>query len=131
MSAEEHKPKREKLPRQAMPEQTPLDRIRNFLEVPHGFPPEIAKIEAHRCIECKKPKCTQGCPVDVNIPEFLARIREGDFLEAAREIKRNNSLPAICGRVCPQEEQCESRCVLGIKGESVSIGRLERFVADY
>lgn len=131
MSPEERKPKREKRPRQPMEEQEPLARIQNFLEVPFGYRPEIAQIEAHRCIECKKPKCVDGCPVEVNIPEFLNLVREGSYLQAAQVIKKSNSLPAVCGRVCPQEEQCEKRCVLGIKGESVGIGRLERFVADY
>ena len=114
-----------------MPEQPPEARRRNFEEVPYGYPPEIAQLEASRCILCKKPKCVEGCPVEIDIPAFLKMIRDGDFLGAARKIKEANALPAICGRVCPQEEQCEIRCVVGIKGDPVAIGRLERFAADF
>lgn len=123
--------KREKIPRQHMPEQDPKERIRNFNEVPLGYTPELAMREAKRCIQCKKPGCIQGCPVDVQIPQFIKQIAEGDFLGAARTLKETNSLPAVCGRVCPQEIQCEKYCVLGKKGEPVAIGRLERFAADY
>jgi len=105
-------------------------RIHNFDEVELGFSAEQAITEAKRCIQCKKPKCVEGCPVKVKIPEFIKLIAEGKFDAAAKKIKETNSLPAICGRVCPQETQCESKCVLGIKGEPVSIGRLERFAAD-
>ncbi|MCX7636136.1 MAG: FAD-dependent oxidoreductase, partial [Syntrophales bacterium] len=114
-----------------MPEQDPRVRIGNFDEVPLGYPPETAVREARRCIQCKKPTCIQGCPVDVQIPKFIAEIAAGDFLAAARTLKETNSLPAVCGRVCPQEDQCEKYCVLGKKGDPVAIGRLERFAADY
>ena len=114
-----------------MPEQDPGERIRNFEEVPRGYAPETAILEAKRCIQCKKPGCVEGCPVDVQIPKFIKQIAEGDFLGAARTLKETNSLPAVCGRVCPQEDQCEKTCILGKKGEPVAIGRLERFAADY
>ncbi|HOI74314.1 MAG TPA: NADPH-dependent glutamate synthase [Syntrophales bacterium] len=131
METEPKKEKKEKIPRQAMPEQAPADRIRNFDEVPLGYDTETAILEAKRCIQCKKPGCIEGCPVDVRIPEFIKRIADGDFLGAARTLKETNSLPAVCGRVCPQEDQCEKFCILGKKGEPVAIGRLERFAADY
>ena len=131
MTDTETKPKKEKIPRQAMPEQDPGDRVKNFDEVPCGYPPETAILEARRCIQCKKPGCVDGCPVDVRIPEFIQQIAEGDFLGAARTLKETNCLPAVCGRVCPQEDQCEKTCILGKKGEPVAIGRLERFAADY
>lgn len=131
METEPKKEKREKIPRQAMPEQGPAERIRNFDEVPLGYTPETAILEAKRCIQCKKPSCIEGCPVDVRIPEFIKQIAEGNFLGAARTLKETNSLPAVCGRVCPQEDQCEKFCILGRKGEPVAIGRLERFAADY
>jgi glutamate synthase (NADPH/NADH) small chain len=114
-----------------MPEQDPKERIKNFQEVPFGYTPEMAQREAQRCLQCKKPQCVDGCPVNVNIPEFIKLVAEGDFLGAGRKIKEDNSLPAVCGRVCPQESQCEIKCVLGKKEEPVAIGRLERFVADY
>jgi glutamate synthase (NADPH/NADH) small chain len=117
--------------REKMPEQPPEIRIRNFEEVPLGYPPEIAMKEASRCLECPKPTCTTGCPVGVDIPGFIKLIKEGKFAEAARKIKETNFLPAVCGRVCPQESQCEGVCILGKKGEPVAIGRLERFCADY
>ena len=120
-----------KIPRQKMPEQDPIERAKNFSEVPYGYSPETAMLEASRCIQCKKPFCVQGCPVEIDIPGFIALIAEGKFLESARKLKEKNVLPAICGRVCPQEEQCEMKCVLGKKFEPVAIGRLERFVADY
>lgn len=119
------------IPRQPMPEQKPEDRVQNFLEVPFGYTPETAMLEAARCLQCKAKPCVEGCPVAVNIPEFIGLVAEGKFIEAARKIKETNSLPAVCGRVCPQEEQCESRCVRGKKGEPVAIGRLERFAADF
>ncbi len=125
------KPKKPKIPRQPMPEQDPKERTGNFNEVPYGFPSEIAKIEAARCIQCKKPVCIDGCPVEINIPAFILAIKEGKFAEAAHILKMDNALPAICGRVCPQEDQCEKVCVIGIKGEPVAIGRLERFAADW
>ncbi|NPU84847.1 MAG: NADPH-dependent glutamate synthase [Syntrophaceae bacterium] len=131
METEPKKEKKEKVPRQKMPEQAPQERIANFNEVPLGYSPETAILEAKRCIQCKKPGCIEGCPVDVRIPEFIKRIAEGDFLGAARKLKETNGLPAVCGRVCPQEDQCEKFCILGKKGEPVAIGRLERFAADY
>ncbi len=123
--------KKEKIPRQPMPEQAPEDRARNFEEVPYGYTEETAMLEAGRCLKCKKPKCIAGCPVNVDIPGFIALVQEGKFIEAAWKVKEQNALPAVCGRVCPQEEQCEKLCVLGVKGEPVAVGRLERFVADY
>jgi len=131
METKEPKEKKEKVPRQKMPEQDPQKRVSNFEEVPLGYSEETAITEAKRCIQCKKPGCISGCPVDVKIPEFIQQIAEGNFIEAARTLKETNSLPAVCGRVCPQEDQCEKQCVLGKKGESVAIGRLERFAADY
>lgn len=114
-----------------MPEQCPHERNKNFLEVTTGYTPEMAISEARRCLNCKNKPCMSGCPVQVKIPEFIAYVAEGKFEEAYQKIKETNALPAVCGRVCPQERQCESKCVRGIKGESVAIGRLERFVADY
>lgn len=122
---------RMKIPRQVMPEQDPLIRRNNFNEVNLGFTEELAKMEALRCIQCPKPTCIEGCPVGVKINEFVALVAEGDFLGAASKMKEDNLLPAICGRVCPQEEQCEVKCVVGKKHEPVAIGRLERFVADF
>ena len=120
-----------KVPRQKMPEQEPEDRARNFEEVPYGYTPELAITEACRCLECKESQCVEGCPVNIDIPGFIRLVQDGKFLEAAMKIKEQNALPAVCGRVCPQEEQCEKVCVLGVKHEPVAIGRLERFVADY
>lgn len=120
-----------KIPRQKMPEQDPEARTANFDQVNFGLTPEIARLEASRCIQCKKPTCVPGCPVGIDIPGFIRRIEEGDFLGAARLIKERNSLPAVCGRVCPQEEQCEGICILGKKGKPVAIGHLERFAADF
>lgn len=131
METKEPKEKKEKVPRQKMLEQDPKERIRNFEEVPFGYSADTAIIEAKRCIQCKKPACVAGCPVDVKIPEFIKKIAEGSFIEAAKILKETNSLPAICGRVCPQEDQCEKVCVLAKKGESVAVGRLERFAADF
>ncbi|PLX41349.1 MAG: glutamate synthase (NADPH), homotetrameric [Deltaproteobacteria bacterium] len=122
---------REKTPRQPMPEQEPKVRARNFDEVPLGYSHETAIKEAKRCLQCKKPKCRQGCPVEVLIPQFIGKIAEGDFAGAAKTLKEKNSLPAVCGRVCPQETQCEELCILGKKEEPVAIGRLERFAADW
>jgi glutamate synthase (NADPH/NADH) small chain len=129
--AELTKKERMQIPRQPMPEQAPNSRNKNFTEVNLGFTEELAKLEAERCLQCPKPKCVEGCPVGVQIKDFIKLVAEGDYLAAASKIKENNVLPAVCGRVCPQEEQCEARCVTGVKGESVAIGRLERFVADY
>ena len=114
-----------------MPEQDPVIRATNFDEVALGYDAETAMKEAARCLDCKNSPCRTGCPVAVKIPRFLEKVREGDFDAAYDIITSTNSLPAVCGRVCPQEKQCESKCVRGIKGESVGIGRLERFVADY
>jgi|MudIll2142460700_1097286.scaffolds.fasta_scaffold08294_3 glutamate synthase (NADPH/NADH) small chain len=122
---------RMKIPRQIMPEQDPLLRKANFSEVNLGFTEELAKMEALRCIQCPKPTCIEGCPVGVKINEFIALVADGNFLGAAEKMKEDNLLPAICGRVCPQEEQCEIKCIVGKKNEPVAIGRLERFVADY
>ncbi len=123
--------KRVKIPRQKMSQQPANSRIKNFQEVPLGFTIEQAQLESSRCIQCKKPLCYEGCPVNINIPEFIKLIGEGDFIGAARKIKETNSLPAVCGRVCPQEDQCEKVCILGKKSDPVCIGNLERFVADY
>jgi glutamate synthase (NADPH/NADH) small chain len=120
-----------KIPRQKMPEQEPKDRVKNFKEVPFGYTPELAMQEAQRCLQCKKAVCVDGCPVEINIPAFVQLIAEGDFIGAAKELKKNNSLPAICGRVCPQEDQCEKVCTLAKKYQPVAIGNLERFAADY
>lgn len=114
-----------------MPEQAPDVRNKNFEEVTLGYTVDMAVEEAQRCLNCKHRPCVSGCPVGVPIPEFIALVAEGKFAEAYQTITRTNALPAVCGRVCPQESQCESKCVRGIKGEPVAIGRLERFVADY
>lgn len=113
-----------------MPKQEPFERIRNFDEVALGYTPELAQEEASRCLACKKPACVGGCPVGIDIPGFIQLTLEGDFAAAARKIKERNALPAVCGRVCPQEEQCEKVCVIGKKNEPVAIGRIERFLAD-
>ena len=131
MGNNEVKPKKEKVPRQKMPEQAPDIRVKNFNEVPTGYTEETAITEAMRCTQCKKPGCIAGCPVDVDIPGFIKLIAEGKFIEAALKLKETNALPAVCGRVCPQEDQCEKVCILGKKGEPVAVGRLERFAADY
>ncbi len=117
--------------RQEMPLQDPIERSRNFNEVSLGYSQEQALLEASRCLTCKKPQCMEGCPVDVEIPAFIKLIQEKDFQKAINKIKEKNNLPAICGRVCPQENQCEKHCVLGKKSKPVAIGRLERFVADW
>ena len=120
-----------RIPRQEMPEQDAEERRENFNEVALGFTEELARKEAERCLQCARPHCVEGCPVEVLIPEFIRALRNGDIVEAVRLMKKKNSLPAICGRVCPQEVQCEQTCVLSKKGEPVAIGRLERFVGDY
>jgi glutamate synthase (NADPH/NADH) small chain len=114
-----------------MPQQPAAERIRNFDEVPLGYDAKTAMAEAARCINCKDPKCVQGCPVGIDIPRFIRLIAEGKFKESAAAMREANLLPAICGRVCPQEEQCERVCILGAKGDPVAIGHLERFIADY
>ena len=125
------KEKKEKKSRVRMPEQEPQVRARNFLEVPTGYTPEMAKEEAARCLQCKNPGCVDGCPVGIDIPGFIRLAKEGDFTQSIRHVWTQNSLPAICGRVCPQETQCEGKCILAKKGEPVAIGNLERFVADW
>lgn len=114
-----------------MPKQTPDERINNFFEVAKGYTSEMAIQEAERCLSCKNPQCIKGCPVNIDIPGFIKLVKEGKFIEAAWKVKETNALPAICGRVCPQENQCQKFCVLGIRGQPVEIGRLERFVADF
>lgn len=121
----------DKIPRQKMPQQDAKNRIRNFNEVPLGYDEKTAMVEAARCLQCKRPTCVDGCPVNVNIPGFIKALKEGKPLEAFFTIKQTNSLPAVCGRVCPQEDQCEKLCVLAKKGDAVAIGNLERYVADY
>src|SRR3989338_1336036 len=121
----------EKKPRIKMTERPAAERIRDFEEAPLGYTVEQAIEEAKRCLLCKDAKCVAGCPVEDDIPGFLRFIAQGDFDAAVKKIKETNSLPAICGRVCPQEEQCELKCIIGIKGEPVGIGNLERFAADW
>ncbi len=123
--------KKEKIPRQPMPEQAPEVRAKNFDEVPFGLSVEAAKKEAERCLQCKKPVCIKGCPVSVDIPGFIDFIKKEDFDGAIKKIWERNALPAVCGRVCPQEMQCEGKCIVGKKGAPVAIGNLERFAADY
>jgi glutamate synthase (NADPH/NADH) small chain len=125
--------KKPKIPRQKMPEQDPIERAQNFYEVALGYDNDLALLEASRCLHCKKPYCQTACPVEVDIPDFVAMVKAGDLISAAWKVKEKNSLPRIAGRVCPQETQCESKCVLNKKGkgEPCAIGRLERFVADY
>ena len=122
---------KKKVPRQPMPEQAPEKRRRNFEEVPLGYSAETALLEASRCIQCKNPACVTGCPVGIDIPGFIRPLRDGDFAGAIAKLKEKTALPAVCGRVCPQESQCEERCVLAKNGEAVAIGRLERFAADW
>lgn len=117
--------------RPKMPQRPVSERIRDFFEVPLGLPKDVAVAEARRCLQCKKPSCVKGCPVEIDIPGFIGLLAEGRFDEAIAKIKEKNSLPAICGRVCPQEDQCEKECVLGKKGQPIAIGYLERFLADY
>jgi len=123
--------KKEQKSRTPMPEQEPKVRARNFLEVPTGYTVKMAQQEASRCLQCKKPGCVEGCPVGVDIPAFIDLIAQGDMTGAIRNLWRKNALPAVCGRVCPQESQCEGKCIVGKKGEPVAIGNLERFCADY
>ena len=118
-------------PRQKKPEQDPRLRIRNFQEVSYGYDSELATAEAGRCLQCKKPACVDGCPVEVDIPGFVKLVADGEFAAAARHIREKNALPAVCGRVCPQDDQCEKLCLLGKKGDPLAIGALERFAADF
>ncbi len=120
-----------KIPRQEMPEQDQVLRVHNFNEVPYGLTTELALLEAGRCLQCKRPKCVEGCPVNINIPEFIRLIAEEKIEEAVMKVKETNLFPAICGRVCPQESQCEALCILGKRAQPVAIGHLERFIADY
>ena len=122
---------KERVPRQPMPEQDPQERAHNFNEVPLGYSEETAVLEASRCIQCRNPLCVEGCPVKIDIPGFIQLIADRDFRGSIRKMKETNMLPAICGRVCPQETQCEVKCVLAKKFKPVAIGRLERFVADW
>jgi glutamate synthase (NADPH/NADH) small chain len=122
--------KKEKIPRQKMPEQPAQVRRRNFNEVPLGLDEEVAVKEAERCLQCKNPSCVQGCPVGIDIPGFISLIKQREFTKSIRHIWKSNSLPAVCGRVCPQESQCEGACILAKKGDAVAIGNLERYVAD-
>jgi len=117
--------------RRSMPKQEPFERVKNFDEVALGYTTQLAQEEASRCLGCKKPLCVKGCPVAIDIPGFIDCIVEGDFAAGVKKIKETNALPAVCGRVCPQEDQCEKVCVLGKKGSPVAIGRLERFLADW
>src|SRR4030042_3765374 len=114
-----------------MPRQAPFIRRRNFKEVALGYTAEMAVKEASRCLNCKKAMCVKGCPVEIDIPDFISKIAAGDFAGAIKKIKEKNCLPAVCGRVCPQEEQCESKCILEKKGAPIAIGRLERFAAEW
>jgi glutamate synthase (NADPH/NADH) small chain len=123
--------KKREAPREPMPKQKIEERVKNFYEVALGYTEEQARKEATRCIQCPKPLCVRGCPVDINIPEFIKLIVEGKYIEAASKIKEDDILPRMTGRVCPQEDQCEAQCVLGLKGRPIAIGRLERFVSDY
>ncbi len=120
-----------KIPRQEMPEQDQVLRVHNFNEVPYGLTTELALLEAGRCLQCKQPKCVEGCPVNINIPEFIRLIAEEKIEDAVMKVKETNLFPAICGRVCPQESQCEKLCILGTRDYPVAIGHLERFIADY
>ena len=120
-----------RIPRVPVREQDPKVRAHNFEEVCLGYNLEEATLEASRCLHCKNPRCVTACPVAIKIPEFIAKVKEGDIAGAAAVIAEDSSLPAVCGRVCPQETQCEGSCVLGVKGEPVAIGKLERFVADH
>ncbi len=127
----EEQPKKPKVPRQPMPEQDAHERAKNFKEVTTGYSEEQALLEASRCMQCKKPFCITGCPVNIDIKSFIGLITSKDYLAALAKIKESSLLPAVCGRVCPQEMQCEKLCILGKKGDPVAIGRLERFVADF
>src|SRR3712207_1476451 len=121
----------DKLKRTPIKEQLPNVRAKNFDEVCLGYTEEEAVLEASRCLNCKNPLCVSKCPVSINIPKFIEQIKNRNFEEAAKIINEQSSLPAVCGRVCPQENQCEGKCILGIKGEAIAIGKLERFIGDW
>lgn len=121
----------EKIGRTKAPEQDPIVRATNFDEVNLGYTAAMAQLEASRCLDCKRPRCVEGCPVNIDIPGFIRHLKEGDVAGASAVISADSSLPSVCGRVCPQETQCEGRCILGIKGEPVAIGQLERYVGDW
>ena len=121
----------DRMKRTPVTEQAPEVRAKNFDEVCLGYDEERAIKEANRCLGCKNPKCVEGCPVSIDIPGFIAEVKKGNFEAAAKDIAKYSALPAVCGRVCPQETQCEGKCVLGIKGEPVAIGKLEKFTADW
>ena len=121
----------DRMKRTPVTEQEPKLRAKNFEEVCLGYDQERAIKEANRCLGCKNPKCVEGCPVSIDIPGFIAEVKNGNFEAAAKDIAKYSALPAVCGRVCPQETQCEGKCVLGIKGEPVAIGKLEKFTADW
>src|SRR4030042_4689220 len=123
--------KRKKIPRAKMPEQPARERIRNFKEVELGLSEQQALEESLRCLQCKKPVCIEGCPVEIDIKSFIKHISEKEYRKALDKIREKNALPAICGRVCPQEDQCEKKCIIGIKNDPVAIGKLERFVSDF
>ncbi|MHB1376361.1 MAG: FAD-dependent oxidoreductase, partial [Candidatus Humimicrobiaceae bacterium] len=131
MQNEQVKPKKEKIPRTKISQQNPQERVKNFSEVELGYSEEEAVRESTRCLQCKKPKCVLGCPVEIDIKSFISYINEKQFEKALEKIREKNSMPGICGRVCPQEDQCEKECIVGIKNEPVAIGKLERFAADY
>ncbi|MCC8035267.1 MAG: dihydropyrimidine dehydrogenase, partial [Rikenellaceae bacterium] len=120
-----------KIPRVPVREQDPVVRASNFEEVCYGYNVREAQLEASRCLNCKKPRCVEHCPVSIKIPDFIMQVLAGDFRKAAGIVSLDSSLPSVCGRVCPQEIQCEGACILGIKGEPVAIGKLERFVGDW
>ena len=120
-----------KIPRVPVREQDPKVRATNFEEVCYGYNVEEATLEASRCLNCKNPRCVAACPVNIRIPDFIHQVVEGNFAAAAAVISEDSSLPSVCGRVCPQESQCEGSCILGIKGEPVAIGKLERFIGDW
>jgi len=124
------KNKAKKIPRVSMPEQNPKERVKNFNEVNLGYKQKDALEEASRCLQCKNPKCIEGCPAGIDIKSFIGLIQKKKFDEALEKIRECNSLPAVCGRVCPQEDQCEKTCILGIKDRPVAIGNLERYLAD-
>lgn len=131
LSEEKEKKSFDRLKKIKIREQSPQERVKNFDEVTLNYTLNEAELEASRCINCKNPRCVEGCPISINIPEFISHIKNGELKKAAKNIRKYTNLPSICGRVCPQEDQCEKNCVLGIKGEAVAIGKLEKFIGDY